>query len=124
MSDNLPAKKGVWDTNITVKEGALVPQDAEAMLAISTFMHRQKLVSETFKTPNDVMIGLQHCAEMKIPYMRGLKYMYVNKGNVTIWGPLPAEIARRSGKVEYIEKKAKVAILNPKNPNILLNYFV
>lgn len=64
----------------------------------------EQMVSDTFKKPEQVVIGIQMCKELGIPVLLGLKMMYVIKGRPSLFGDGPLSLCYRAGEVAKIRE--------------------
>lgn len=77
-----------------------------------------KMVSDTFKTPQQLVVGFQYAKDLKIPVMLAVKMMYVIKGKPSLYGDGPLLLCQRTGLVSKIreffidEKMEEICVKN------------
>jgi hypothetical protein len=100
MSDQLQPKQ-LLTTN---KEGKFELDTIESQLVLADKLIRNRLISDTFKNPQQVVIAIQNCKSLGIDPMVGLKMMYVVHGKPAIFGDLPLSLIQSTGQLEEIEE--------------------
>ena len=92
-------------TAITTKEnGKFNLVSLESQLSFADSLIRQRVISETFKTPQQVVIAIQFCLSLNIDPMTGLKMMYVVHGKPALYGDGPLSLIQSSGKLDWIKE--------------------
>lgn len=101
MSDEkqIEVKKSTIEVS---EEGFLKARDIDGQYRIAKALFDSEMVPKSYKTPQQVMIGMQFAIELGLKPMQGLRNIAVINGNPSIWGELPLALARKSGELEYI----------------------
>lgn len=86
------------------QNGKLQLDSIESQMAMAQKLLQNRLISETFKNPQQVVIGIQLCKSLNIDPIMGLKQMYVLHGKPAIFGDLPLSICQASGLLESIKE--------------------
>lgn len=60
------------------------------------------MVPQSFKTPAQVLAGLEFAKELNVPPLVALRNIAVINGTPSIWGELPLALVRKSEKLEWI----------------------
>lgn len=92
----------------------------DSQLGFARSIMKQGLISSTFTTPQQVVIGIQWAIAMRMNVMTALRMMYVVNGRPCLWGDGPLSLVQQSGKVEgfeefWIDEKGKRICFQNKN---------
>lgn len=109
-------KKGL-STN---SNGELSLESINDQMAYAQKLINEKMISSTFKTAQQVVIGIQYAISLKMDALPALRNMYVIKGRPCLWGDGPLSLAQRTGKIEgfeefYVNKDLKKICYENKN---------
>ncbi len=86
------------DTGVT----SLVTLDEQIHFA--ALLMKNGMISETFKTAQEVLIGIQYAKAMTLDPIIALRMMYVLNGKPTLWGDGPLSLAWRSKLLVSVEE--------------------
>jgi len=82
----------------------LVLNTLEDMKTVAQIILQSKLAPESFKTSEQIFVGLQTGAEIGLKPMQALNSIVVIKGKPTLWGDAPLGLVKRSGLCEYCKE--------------------
>lgn len=88
----------------TDERGSLALYSLNDQMAFAKKLIDEKMVSSTFKTPQQVVIGFQYAKALKLNEMIGLRMMYVVNGRPCLYGEGPLSLVQRSGLLESIRE--------------------
>lgn len=88
----------------TTDTGTIALQSLSDQLKFGEILLAKKMVSSTFSTPGDVVIGIQYCKELKLPVIAGLRLMYVVNNRPCLYSEGPLLLCQRTGEVESFEE--------------------
>jgi len=97
--NKLEVKKSVIEVS---DEGFLKAKDIDSQYRIAKLFLEAEMVPRSYKTPQQVMVGMQFAIELGLKPLQGLRNIAVINGNPSLWGELPLALARKSGELEYI----------------------
>lgn len=103
-----------------VETGELALHSLSDQLAFSQRLINEKMISDTFKTPQQVVIGMQYAISMGLKPVLALKQMYVIKGRPCLYGDAPLALCMREVKdIEefFLDKEQKRICVENKNLN-------
>lgn len=84
------------------ENGSLALHSFEEQLAFAKRLLAEKMVSESFKTPQQLVIGFQYAKALGIPEILAVKMMYVVNGRPCLYAEGPLALVQRSGKMTSI----------------------
>jgi hypothetical protein len=64
-----------------------------------------EMVPKTYKTPEQVMLGMEYALELGLKPLTALRNIAVINGTPSLWGDLPLSLVMRSGLLEQLEEK-------------------
>lgn len=100
-----PPKKAVEIKSIVpMKNDGLDLSTFEAQSKYASTLMKQKIISSTFKDPMQVVIGMEYCRAMNLPYIVGLSSMYIIRGRPALYGDVPLALVKKSGLLESIDE--------------------
>jgi hypothetical protein len=82
-------------------------RNTDDMKAMAAVMIASKLVPSSFKTPSEVIIGMQLVKELGLPMMAGLNKCAVINGRVGMWGEGLRALVFKSGKVKSFTERVE-----------------
>lgn len=85
----------------TKEDGSIDITELAAKKAYAVTLMREKVVGSTFKTPQQVILGLELCRSMKLEPIVGMKMMYVVDGKPCLFGDGPLTLVKRTGLVSF-----------------------
>lgn len=88
----------------TKKDGSLDLTPLESKLQLADQLLKQGMISSTFKTPQQVLIGMEYCNALGVKEIVGLRQMYVIKGSPSLYGDGPLMLIQASGELESIKE--------------------
>jgi len=88
----------------TNTKGSFDLSTLDSQLKFADNLLRQKVISDTFRTAQQVVIAIQFCISLNVDPMTGLKNMYVVHGKPALFGDGPLSIIQSSGKLESINE--------------------
>lgn len=89
---------------MTRPDGQIVTDTLSQQLSYAQTLITQGVVSSTFKTPQQVVIGMQYAKSLKIDTVPALKMMYVINGQPSLFGDGPLLMCRRTSLVDGFEE--------------------
>jgi len=92
------------DNSISFVEGALVAMDFSGQWKLCKMWLSSGMLPAQYKSPEQVMIGLQYAAELGLKGLMALRQIAVIKGTPSIYGDLPLAIVRHSRELEYFKE--------------------
>ena len=95
IGDGLPVRTVGLATR---ESGVLALQTLGDQLAFAKRLIDDKMISTTFETPQQVVIGIQYAKALQIPEILALKMMYVQNGKPTLYAEGPLALVQRSPK--------------------------
>ena len=119
MGGGGPVQKYAPSLDITLKS-------SEEQLKLATYLHKSKIVPDSFESPEAVLLGMQTAMGFGFKFFghiyRALTQMYVIKRVVNIWGDLPLAIVRRTGELSFfneyfLNQEGKIISIENKNFN-------
>lgn len=87
-----------------MESGTYKPKNLAAILFLADKYLKAGLAPSTFDTVGKLFIALQYCYRLNRTPETTLPYLYVLKGAVTAWGPLPLSLVRASGNLKYFRE--------------------
>jgi hypothetical protein len=119
-SENIPAVRQA--AMMTDDIGSLALVSLEDQLKFANRLIQEKMISETFKTAQQVVIGIQYCKALNLPALVGLKMMYVVSGKPSLYAEGPLALVQRSSVFDkireyFIDEDCKE--ICPENKNIV-----
>lgn len=84
--------------------GALALASIEDQLLFAQRILSERLISDTFKTPQQVVIAFQYAKAMQINELLALKMMYVVNGRPCLYGEGPLSLVQRTGLVTSLRE--------------------
>ena len=88
----------------TTESGSFALQSLADQMRFAERLISEKMISETFQTAQQVIIGLQYAKALKINELVALRMMYVLKGRPCLYGEGPLSLCQRSGLVSMFEE--------------------
>lgn len=86
------------------ERGSFALQSLEDQLAFAGRLMREGAISETFKTPQQVVIAFQYAKALGINEILAVKMMYVVNGRPCLYGEGPLSLCQSKGLVDKIEE--------------------
>lgn len=86
------------------KAGALALSSLEDQLSFANRLLKEGMVSETFKTPQQLVVAFQYAKAMKMNELLAIKFMYVINGRPCLYSEGPLALCQRSGLVSGLEE--------------------
>lgn len=88
----------------TRTDGVFDLQSLEAQLSFAEKMIQQRMVSETFKNPSQVVVAIQWAHSMNMNPVTMLRMCYVVNGRPCLWGDGPLGRVQAAGLIEDMEE--------------------
>lgn len=88
----------------TTSTGKLSLASLDDQKAFAMRMIADKMISDTFKTPQQVIIGIQYSKAMNLEPIVGLRMMYVVNGKPSLYGEGPLALCYRADQVAQIRE--------------------
>lgn len=85
-------------------DGLMTLGSLEDQFAFAQRLITEGMISSTFKTPQQVVLGLQYAKSIKLEPMIALKMMYVVKGRPCLYGEGPLALCQKDGAVASIRE--------------------
>ncbi len=82
--------------------GLLIGGTLEDQWRIASAYARSGMLPKAFKTPDQVLVGLQFCAELGLRPLLAMRQIAVINGTPSLFGDLPLACVRNSGLLEEI----------------------
>lgn len=102
---NLPAPVAKDRRGLQITErGEVALVTLEDQLAFAQRLISEGMISETFKTPQQVVVGMQYAKALRMNEMIALKMMYVVNGRPCLYSEGPLALCQREGLVSKIEE--------------------
>ena len=79
----------------------LVLNNLEDMTTVAQIILQSKIAPDSFKTKEQIFVGLQTGAEIGLKPMQALNSIVVIKGKPTLWGDAPLGLVKKSGLLDY-----------------------
>lgn len=86
------------------QKGQFALNTIEDQLAYAQRLMKEEMVSSTFKTPQQVIVGIQYCKALGLEPALGLKMMYVVNGRPCLYSEGPLALCQRTGLIEKMEE--------------------
>lgn len=86
----------------TDDQGALDLISLDSKIIFAKRLMVEKMVSTTFKTPQQIIIGMEYANALAMPVVPALKMMYIIQGKPCIYGDGPLILVQRSKLFESI----------------------
>jgi len=104
------------------KSGELSLTALNDQLAFAKRLIAEEMISNTFKNPHQVLLGIQYSKALNLPALIGLRMMYVVKGKPSLYAEGPLSLCQRSPVFEGIEElfldaKGNIICVTNKNLN-------
>jgi hypothetical protein len=117
-----PSARPAAQLPATTESGLMTLGSLSEQLQFAERLIKEKMVSDTFETPQQIVIGLQWALAMKLSPITALRQMYVQNGKPCLFGDGPLMMVQRTGELAKIEEffvdKEQVRIcLDNKNLN-------
>ena len=90
-----------WSTS---ESGSVRLATMDEQIKYAALLLQNKMISTTFTTPQEVVIGIQYSKAMNLDPIVGLRMMYVIEGRPTLWGDGPLSLAWRSRQLVSLEE--------------------
>lgn len=103
--DAMPVKTTQVRAPIQVGERGLELKTSDEMLRMASMMIQSKLVPSSFKTPQEVVVAMNMCREVGLPYSTGIQKMAVINGRAAMWGEAVRALVFASGKVKSFTER-------------------
>ena len=120
----VPAKQQPIKKNVLAVDdgGKFKLTTLEAQLTLADKLLKQGLISSTFKSVQDVVIGMQYALELGLKPLTALNNIYVIKGKPTLWGDGPLMAIRAKGMLKdirefYVDENSVEICFENKNLN-------
>lgn len=88
----------------TLQTGVVALESLSEQLAFAERLIKEEMVSSTFKTPQQVVIGIQYAKVMKMEPIAALKMMYVVGNKPCLYSEGPLLLCQRSSVFDKIEE--------------------
>lgn len=88
----------------TTEKGKVNLNSIESQMGFAQKLLETRVISDTFKNPQQVVIAIQFCISLNIDPMTGLKMMYVVHGKPALFGDGPLSLIQSAGKLEWIKE--------------------
>lgn len=88
----------------TNTKGEFQLDSIESQMSFSQKLIDTRVISDTFKTAQQVVIAIQFCKALNLNPMTGLKMMYVVHGKPALFGDGPLSLIQSAGKLEWIKE--------------------
>lgn len=85
--------------------GRVVPTDAAEAFRIAKLLCEAKMVPDSYKTPQQVLIGIMKGMELGVPPITAVSWIMVINNRPAIWGDLAVALVQRSGKLAFFEER-------------------
>lgn len=82
----------------------LVLNNLEDMTTVAQIILQSNIAPDSFKTKEQIFVGLQTGAEIGLKPMQALNSIVVIKGKPTLWGDAALALVKRSGLCEYCKE--------------------
>ncbi len=86
------------------EQGLMTLGTLAEQMAFAKNLMQQGMVSNSFKTPQQVVLGIQYSKALGIDAIKGLKMMYVVNGRPCLYGEGPLLLCQSSGLMTDIEE--------------------
>lgn len=86
------------------QDGSFELRSLQDQTAFAARLIAEKMVSDTFKTASQLVIGFQYAKSLKLDPILAVRLMYVVNGRPCLYGEGPLSLCQRSGLVEKIEE--------------------
>lgn len=102
------------------ERGGLALTTLDDQLRFADHLLTQKMISDSFKTPQQVVIGFQYAKALGVPEILALRMMYVINGRPALFGDGPLSLVQRTGLITslkefYINEKGDEICFQNKN---------
>lgn len=106
----------------TTERGELALMSLQDQLSFAKRLMSEKMISDTFKTEQQVVIGIQYAISLKLQPIVALKMMYVVNGRPCLFGDGPLSLCKNRGHVSkhrefFYDKEHKEICFANKNTN-------
>lgn len=88
----------------TTETGSFALQSLADQMRFAERLIADKMISETFQTAQQVIIGLQYAKALKLNEIVALRMMYVLKGKPCLYGEGPLSLCQRTGLVSLFDE--------------------
>lgn len=88
----------------TDDQGGFALRSLDDQLSFASKLMEQKMVSDTFKTPAQVVVAFQYAKAMRVNEILAVKMMYVVNGKPCLFGEGPLSLVQRTGLVNSMEE--------------------
>jgi hypothetical protein len=95
-----PAEARRMDAILVDDRGALKATTIEARHRLAKYALASEMVPKSYKTPEQVMLGMEYAIELGLPALVALKNIAIVNGTPSIFGELPLALVRKSGLLE------------------------
>ena len=87
------------------KGDLIIPRGKDELLKFAEMAIKSGLVPSAYKTPPQLVVGLQYAKEIGMPGLTALRQIAVVQGTPTIFGDLPLAMVQRSGLLSGFEEE-------------------
>jgi len=91
-------------SDIMTENGLLVGKTMGEMYRIAKMLVASEMVPKSYKTPEQVMAGMQFAISLRLNPFVSLRQIAVVNGQPSLWGDLPLGLARRTGELEVFKE--------------------
>lgn len=88
----------------TIESGQVALQSLDDQLAFAKTLIDQRMVSKSFETPAQVVIGIQYLKEINLPVVSGLRLLYVVNSRPCLFSEGPLMLVQRSKAFKSIQE--------------------
>lgn len=88
----------------TLETGSFDLTNLSSQLTFAQSLLSNGVVSDTFKTPQQIVIGIQYAISMKLEVIPALRQMFVLNGVPNLFGDGPLMMVQKTGKLESIKE--------------------
>jgi hypothetical protein len=86
------------------EEGGFALRSLEDQMKFAEDLIKYQMISNTFKTPQQVVVGFQYAKALKVNELLALRMMYVVNGKPSLFGEGPLSLCQRTGLVVSLKE--------------------